>query len=110
VTHTCNPSYSGDRDQEDQGSKPAQANSLKDPILKKNPLPKRAGGGTQGVGPEFKPQYCKKKKSFLLQFHSWEDPKGYLPFPRSSVWTMAAEAAHTKQNGATQERRLGSTL
>jgi hypothetical protein len=28
VAHTCNPSYSGDRDQEDQGSKPAQANSL----------------------------------------------------------------------------------
>jgi hypothetical protein len=26
VAHACNPSYSGDRDQEDQGSKPAQAN------------------------------------------------------------------------------------
>jgi hypothetical protein len=23
---------------------------------------KRAGGVAQGVGPEFKPQYCKKKK------------------------------------------------
>jgi hypothetical protein len=30
VAHTCNPSYSGDRVQEDQGSKPAQ------PYLKKN--------------------------------------------------------------------------
>jgi hypothetical protein len=28
----------------------------------KNPSQKRAGGMTQGVGPEFKPQYGKKKK------------------------------------------------
>jgi hypothetical protein len=27
----------------------------------KNPLQKRAGGAAQGVGPEFKLQYCKKK-------------------------------------------------
>jgi hypothetical protein len=27
VAHTCNPSYSGSRDQEDHGSKPAWANS-----------------------------------------------------------------------------------
>jgi hypothetical protein len=26
VVHTCNPSYSGDREQEDQGLKPAQGN------------------------------------------------------------------------------------
>jgi hypothetical protein len=35
VAHTCNPSYSGGRDQEDRGSKPAQFNSSRDPILKK---------------------------------------------------------------------------
>jgi hypothetical protein len=29
---------------------------------KKNPLDKRAGRVAQGIGPEFKPQYCKKKK------------------------------------------------
>jgi hypothetical protein len=34
VAHTCNPSYSGDRDQKDHGSKPAQTNSLR-LILKK---------------------------------------------------------------------------
>jgi hypothetical protein len=34
VAHTCNPSYSGDRDQENLGSEPAQANSLRDPISK----------------------------------------------------------------------------
>jgi hypothetical protein len=27
VAHGCNPSYSGGRDQEDHGSKPARANS-----------------------------------------------------------------------------------
>jgi hypothetical protein len=27
-----------------------------------NPSQKGAGGVTQGVGPEFKPQYCKKRK------------------------------------------------
>jgi hypothetical protein len=29
---------------------------------KKKNQKKRIGGVTQGVGPEFKPQYCKKKK------------------------------------------------
>jgi hypothetical protein len=33
--HTCNPSYSGGRDQEDRGSKPAQANSSARPYLEK---------------------------------------------------------------------------
>jgi hypothetical protein len=35
VAHAYNPSYSGGRDQEDCSSKPAQANSLLDPISKK---------------------------------------------------------------------------
>jgi hypothetical protein len=35
VAHAYNPSNSGGRDQEDCGSKPAQANSSGDPILKK---------------------------------------------------------------------------
>jgi hypothetical protein len=35
VAHACNPSYSGGRDQEDRGSKPAWANSFRDPISKK---------------------------------------------------------------------------
>jgi hypothetical protein len=34
VAHACNPSYSGDKAQEDQGSKTAQTNSSPDPILK----------------------------------------------------------------------------
>jgi hypothetical protein len=35
---------------------------------KKNPLQKRAGGVAQGVGPEFKPQNCKKNQKKLLTF------------------------------------------
>jgi hypothetical protein len=35
LTHACNPSYSGGRDQEDRSSKPARANSSWDPISKK---------------------------------------------------------------------------
>jgi hypothetical protein len=35
VAHACNPNYSGGRDQEDHGLKPAQANILGDSISKK---------------------------------------------------------------------------
>jgi hypothetical protein len=62
VAHACNPSYSGGRDQEDLSSKPTQANSSQDPILK-NPSQKRTGGVAQSKGPEFKPQYHKKKET-----------------------------------------------
>jgi hypothetical protein len=56
VAHACNPNYSGGRDQEDQGSKPALANSLKDSISKKA-ITKQgwAGGVAHGIGPDFKP-------------------------------------------------------
>jgi hypothetical protein len=52
VAHACNPSYWGDRDQEDCCLKPAQANSPQDPISKV-PNTKWAGGVAQGTGPEF---------------------------------------------------------
>jgi hypothetical protein len=35
MVQAYNPSYSGDRDQEDQGLKPAQSNSSRDLVLKK---------------------------------------------------------------------------
>jgi hypothetical protein len=44
VAHTCNPSYSGGRNQKFVRS-----------YLEKNPSLKRAGGVGQGVSPEFKP-------------------------------------------------------
>jgi hypothetical protein len=67
VAHACNPSCSGGSNQEDRSLKPAQANSSQDPISKL-PNTKSAGGVTQGVGSEFKPQYCKKRKKKDLCF------------------------------------------
>jgi hypothetical protein len=55
VAHTCNPSYTGGRDQEDRGGlKPAQANSSSRPYLKKKKTlhKNRAGGVAQREGPE----------------------------------------------------------
>jgi hypothetical protein len=62
VAHTCNPSYSGGRDQQDHGLKPAQGNSSWDPISK-NPSQKRAGGVAQGVGLSSSPSITHTKKS-----------------------------------------------
>jgi hypothetical protein len=38
---------------------------LRDPISKKPFTKKRAGGVAQGIDPEFKPQYWRKKKKEL---------------------------------------------
>jgi hypothetical protein len=61
VAHACNPIYSGGRNQEDFGLKPARV-IVRETLSQKNPLQKRAGGVAQGIDPKFKPQYCKKKK------------------------------------------------
>jgi hypothetical protein len=65
VAHAYNHSYSGGRNQEDHGSKPAWADCSQD-LISKIPNTNRAGGIAQGVGPEFKPWYCKKKKKKVL--------------------------------------------
>jgi hypothetical protein len=60
IAHTCNPSYSGDREQEDCGSKPANwGKTVCEPLSWKKNSQKRAGGIAQGAGPEFK----KKKEN-----------------------------------------------
>jgi hypothetical protein len=45
VAHARHPSYSGGRDQEDCGLKPARENSSRDPILKKTPSQKKGWWG-----------------------------------------------------------------
>jgi hypothetical protein len=57
IRNLSNLRYSRGRGQEDCDLKPAWANSSQ-----KNPSQKRAGRVAQGVCPEFKPQYHKKKK------------------------------------------------
>jgi hypothetical protein len=39
--------------------------------LEKNPSQKRTDGVAQGVGPEFKPQYLKKKKKKVTTERNW---------------------------------------
>jgi hypothetical protein len=48
LAHTCNPSYSGGRDEEDNRSKPAQANSSQNTISKKTIT--EYGRVPQGIG------------------------------------------------------------
>jgi hypothetical protein len=60
VAQACNPSYSGGKNQEDHSSKPT--GTVRETLSQNNPSPKRAGRVAQGVGPEFNPQYLKKKK------------------------------------------------
>jgi hypothetical protein len=62
VAHGCNPSYSGGRDQEDWGSKPAQANSLWDPVSKKSIINKEWKNGSRCRSWVQTPVQQKKKK------------------------------------------------
>jgi hypothetical protein len=74
VDHTCNPSYSGGRDQEDCGLKLALANSSWDSISK-NPS-QRAGGVAQGVGTKFKP--CTAKQTNKQNSKQKKKPQAIL--------------------------------
>jgi hypothetical protein len=49
VAHTCNPSYSGSRDQEDLDSKPTLGKEFVRPYLEKTHHKKRVGGVAQVV-------------------------------------------------------------
>jgi hypothetical protein len=68
VAHACNPNYSGGRDQEDGGLRPAPAKSLQDPISKKKkkkkrkpPSQKRAGGVAKVKALSSNPSTAKKR-------------------------------------------------
>jgi hypothetical protein len=60
VAHTCNPSYSGSRDQEDHSLKPALQMFIRYYVFKKSQ--KRTGGWAEGVGPELSTSNKTKKK------------------------------------------------
>jgi hypothetical protein len=66
VAHTCNPSSSGGRDQEDCGSKPALANSLRDSISKIGGMAQMVACLPSKCEAEFKSQSsplpCKKER------------------------------------------------
>jgi hypothetical protein len=58
VAHSCNPSYSGSRDQEASLGKEFLRS-----YLKKNPSQKRAGRVAQGEGTESRPSTAKNKQT-----------------------------------------------
>jgi hypothetical protein len=43
--------------------------------MSKKPITKRAGGVAQGIGPEFKPQYHKKKKEKKTTHSELDSPQ-----------------------------------
>jgi hypothetical protein len=59
--HACNPHNSGEIRRISVRSQPRQL--VQETLSWKNPSHKRTGGVAWGVGPEFKPQYHKKKKN-----------------------------------------------
>jgi hypothetical protein len=78
----------------------ARANSSYDPTSKKNKQQqqqnhnKRAAGVVQGVGPEFKPQYLKKKKKNLCNRQ-----EGYQFSPISKMaWRLVWLKAESCKN------------
>jgi hypothetical protein len=80
--HACNPSYSGGRDQEDSGLKPAWANSSWDTTSRKKKqtqIRRKASRVAQGVGLEFKSQYHKKRR-ILLPGLMWRNFSSYFFF------------------------------
>jgi hypothetical protein len=79
VAHAYNLSYSGRRQQEAHSLKPAQGNCSRDPISK-SPSQKRSGEVAQGVGPEFKPWYHKKRNCDVAH----HEP--FFAFPTSSTF------------------------
>jgi hypothetical protein len=65
-----NPSYSGGRDQEDLMVQSQPRQIVGENLSPKSPSQKRsASGKAQGVGPEFKPQYHKKKKTLRVPIY-----------------------------------------
>jgi hypothetical protein len=66
VAHACNPSYSGGRDQEGHGSKPAWANISRDPISKK-PFTKK-GWQNGPSGGEYLPSKCEVLSSKVCSY------------------------------------------
>jgi hypothetical protein len=68
VAHTCNPSYSGGRDQEDGGSNPAWANSLQDPISEKKKSQKGLAEWLKVKALSSSPNKAKKEKTRKKQY------------------------------------------
>jgi hypothetical protein len=87
VAHTCNPSSLGGKGQEDHSSRPAQANTLWDPILKIH-NPKRAGGLAQVV------KYLLSKSEALSSNPSTVPPPKKKKKRHGKPYTLGKLVAH----------------
>jgi hypothetical protein len=101
VAHAYNPSYSGDRDQEDCSSKPTQANSSWDPISKKPFTKKETGRVAQGVDPstaEKKEKYMAPQKvqvDKVILFKKKKAGNFTLPDVKHGAWMSASQWHNT---------------
>jgi hypothetical protein len=67
VAHAYNPSYSRVRDQENGIAVQSQLwQIICETLFQKKKSQKRAHWVAEGIGPEFKPQYCKKRKQKII--------------------------------------------
>jgi hypothetical protein len=77
VAHTCNPNYSGGRDQENWGSKPAQTNSSQKPISRQSftkiGLVERLKVEALSSSPSTAKKKRKKEKRKLFSIKSFTD-------------------------------------
>jgi hypothetical protein len=66
--------------------------------MSKNPSQKRAGGVAQGVGPEFKPQYQKKKKEKKEHREGWKSGSSGNCQPRNNKKCHLPHPQHPQCN------------
>jgi hypothetical protein len=86
VAHACNPSYSGGRDQADHDSKPAWANSLRDPISK-IPFTKKGWWSDSRCRPWVQTPVLKKKNRGRASVKTgWRDSTRWPS--RSVLWIL----------------------
>jgi hypothetical protein len=69
VAHAYNPSYSGRQRSGRSWFEARPRQIVHETLSQKNPSQERAGRVAQGVGPESKPQYCKKQNKTKQKTH-----------------------------------------
>jgi hypothetical protein len=94
VAHACNPSYSGGRDQETCGSKPAQANSSTRPYLENKTLHKNGADGVLKMNILSSSSSTTKKKEQLLLQRQPKVLKNYM----SELPLLLVSFQHQKSN------------
>jgi hypothetical protein len=115
VAHSCNPSYSGGRDQQDHGWKPAWANSSWD-LISKRPFTKKGWWSGARCRPWVQTSVLQKKKdrNCISNHHSQVFTKClqyssslqlWCTFP--ALWAMISLTQHASRLRGGQYRKRG---